>query len=68
MNNYNTEKIDPIYDYLGKILISVDSKGKFAGRLIAIIGNELWFEGKDGRRWMQNRNEIKTLRLGKQVD
>ena len=65
---YNMSNIDdPIYDYISKIMIVENDKREFAGRLVAVLGNELWFEGRNGRRWMQNRNEIKTMRLGRQV-
>jgi hypothetical protein len=64
---YMSNDSDPIYDYISKIMIVENDKREFAGRLVAVLGNELWFEGRNGRRWMQNRNEIKTMRLGRQV-
>jgi len=64
MNN----KFDPISKLVGKIIIVDDIYGKrFAARLIAANGNELWFESKRGTVWMQNRNDIQNICLGTQV-
>jgi hypothetical protein len=64
MNN----KFDPISKIVGKIIIVDDNYGKrFAARLIAANGNELWFESKRGTVWMRNRNDIQNICLGTQV-
>lgn len=62
MNNF-----DPISELVGKIIIAETSENRFAARLIAILGNELWFESKRGARWMKNRREIQNICLGTQV-
>ena len=62
MNNF-----DPISDLVGKIIIAETSENRFAARLIAILGNELWFESRMGARWMKNRREIQNICLGTQV-
>ena len=58
---------DPISDLVGKIIIVETPENRFAARLIAALGNELWFESKRGTRWMKNRSEIRNICLGTQV-
>ena len=50
MNNINPN-FDPISKLVGKIIIVENNEKRFAARLIAALGNELWFEGRNGRRW-----------------
>lgn len=65
--NDNIKDLDPISLLLGKITIVETPSNRFAARLIAILGNELWFESKRGTRWMQNRSDIQNICLGTQV-
>jgi hypothetical protein len=66
MNNINPN-FDPISKLVGKIIIVENNEKRFAARLIAALGNELWFESKRGAVWMQNRNDIQNICLGTQV-
>jgi hypothetical protein len=65
--NSKTGNFDPISDLIGNITIVETPSNRFAARLIAVLGNELWFESKRGARWMQNRNDIQNICLGTQV-
>jgi hypothetical protein len=63
MQNMNP---DPINKLIGKIVI-VEADYRFAARLIAVVGPELWFESKRGAVWMRSRNDIQNICLGTQV-
>jgi hypothetical protein len=65
MNNNNkvNDNFDPINDWIGQIVIVENVDKRYAAKLIAINGNELWFESKIKARWMQARSEIKYLGL-----
>jgi len=63
MQNMNP---DPINKLIGKIVI-VEADYRFAARLIAVVGPELWFESKRGAVWMRNRSDIQNICLGTQV-
>jgi hypothetical protein len=54
---------DPIYDYISKIMIVENDKREFAGRLVAVLGNELWFENRHGETWMESRRTIDYIGL-----
>jgi hypothetical protein len=60
-------KIDPLSKDLGTIVVVETADDRFAARLIAIQGNELWFESKKGKHWMKSRTEIISIRPGLQV-
>jgi hypothetical protein len=60
--------IDPIFDYIGKIVQVCHSNRKYQAKLIAINGNEVWLESKNKQRWMVSRSILEYLGLvGNQV-
>lgn len=60
--------IDPIFDYIGKIVQVCHSNRKYQAKLIAINGNEVWLEAKNKQRWMVSRSILEYLGLvGNQV-
>ena len=62
------QEFDPIYNYIGKITRLRHNERQYQAKLIAIKGNELWFEAKNKQRWMVNRNELRFIELvGNQV-
>jgi hypothetical protein len=67
MTQNTTIQIDPIVDSIGTIVIVQTTEKRFAARLIALKGDELWFESKRGARWMHNRSDIIGIFPGKQV-
>lgn len=69
MKNYTTRKIfDPINSLIGKIVIAETSEKRFAARLIVINGDELWFEDRTGRQWMNSRSAMQSIVAGKQIE
>jgi hypothetical protein len=60
--------LDPINSLIGKIIIAETSEKRFAARLIAVNGEELWFEDRTGRQWMNSRSAVKSIVVGKQMD
>jgi hypothetical protein len=67
MTQNTTTQIDPIESTIGTIVIVQTTEKRFAARLIALKGDELWFESKRGARWMYNRSDILGIFPGKQV-
>jgi|WetSurMetagenome_2_1015567.scaffolds.fasta_scaffold03055_6 hypothetical protein len=64
MTNDNNE-FDPIYDYIGKIVILKNAERQYAAKLIAVKGNELWLEARNKAVWMQSRKEVLYIGLTK---
>ena len=54
----NAEEFDPIQEYIGKIVQVRHNKRQYAAKLIAIKGNELWFEARNKQRWMVSRTVL----------
>lgn len=67
---YNTtgKILDPINNLVGKIVIVETSEKRFAARLIAVNGDELWFEDRTGRQWMNSRLAMQSIAVGKQIE
>jgi hypothetical protein len=60
--------IDPIFDYIGKIVQIRHNDRQYSAKLIAIKGDELWLEAKNKQRWMVSRSVLQYLGLvGNQV-
>lgn len=54
---------DILESFVGEVVIGNRSGGgEFSGRLIAIQGDECWFESKSGVRWMVNRANLAGIR------
>jgi hypothetical protein len=69
MKNNTTRKIlDPINNLVGKIVIAETLEKRFAARLIAVNGDELWFEDRTGRQWMNSRSAMQSIVVGKQIE
>ena len=69
MKNNTTGKIlDPINNLIGKIVIVETAGKRFAARLIAVNGDELWFEDRTGRQWMNSRSAMQSIAVGKQIE
>jgi len=69
MKDNITRKIfDPINSLIGKIVIVETSEKRFAARLIASNGDELWFEDRTGRQWMNSRSAMQSIVIGKQIE
>lgn len=69
MTNNELEELDPLYNYIGKIVQVSHNNRKYHAKLIAIRnGNELWLEAKNKQRWMINRSLLEYIGLvGHQV-
>ncbi|MGB5100896.1 MAG: hypothetical protein WBN94_09915 [Methanothrix sp.] len=62
------ETFDPIFDYIGKLTLIKHDGRQYVAKLIALKGKEgeeLWFEGRDGDRWMVARSELLYISLVK---
>ena len=67
-NNTTGKTLDPINSLIGKIVIVETSGKRFAARLIAVNGDELWFEDRTGRQWMNSRSAMQSIVVGKQIE
>lgn len=65
MCNNNVEEFDPIYNYVGKLVVVENNGKKFCAKVIAIKGEELWFQGKNSAIWMIARSNVKYIGLAK---
>ena len=55
--------IDPIIELINQICIVYANNSNFSARLIAIHNkNELWFEAKNGQKWMVQRKSLTSIR------
>jgi hypothetical protein len=62
-----TTTSDPISNLIGLITVVKTSEKIFAARLISANERELWFESRNGLRWMVARDMILSISPGKQV-
>ena len=67
-NNTTGKTLDPINNLIGKIVIVETAGKRFAARLIVINGDELWFEDRTGRQWMNSRSAMQSIAVGKQIE
>lgn len=63
----NVSPSDTLAWIVGKIVIATKNNGfRFASRLVEVRGDgteqELWFQNKNGLRWMTRRSNISDIR------
>ncbi len=69
MNQSKSTIVDPITDSIGLIWVAKLSDRSFSARLIDVRGSgdqaELWFENRQGLRFMVQRRDVLQLWLAK---
>jgi hypothetical protein len=63
--NTEIKEFDPIIDYIGKLTLIKHNDRQYVAKLIALKGEELWLEGRDGDRWMVARSSLLYISLVK---
>ena len=53
---------DPLTQHIGKLVIVKLANESFVSKLVAVVGQELWLEAKNGHQVMVNRCNVLSLR------